>query len=84
MECATLFVASYKYKLPLGALLMVSDLPLNRHGIKTKESAKFVYETYMADHVDKGVETLTRLSTHPRLKKRLGRAGFFRTQAKNS
>ena len=30
MECATLFMASYSYRLPLGALLLISDLPLSR------------------------------------------------------
>lgn len=58
MECATLFAASYKRKFTLGALLLVSDLPLNLDGIKTKRSSEFVYETYMADHVNKGVEIL--------------------------
>ncbi|MGE3954205.1 MAG: AMP nucleosidase [Parachlamydiales bacterium] len=60
MECATLFLASYRHKLPLGALLLVSDLPLARDGIKTKESSKFVFDTYMADHVEMGVEILHR------------------------
>lgn len=55
MECATLFAASYKRKFTLGALLLVSDLPLNRNGVKTKESSAHVFETYMPDHVEKGV-----------------------------
>lgn len=55
MECATLFSASYKYKFTLGALLLISDLPLNNHGIKTKEISNMVYEKYTKDHVDKGV-----------------------------
>lgn len=58
MECATLFAASYKRKFTLGALLLVSDLPLNADGIKTKRSSEFVYETYMADHVEKGIQVL--------------------------
>ncbi|MBS3904640.1 MAG: AMP nucleosidase [Simkania sp.] len=55
MECATLFAASYKRKFTLGALLLISDLPLNRNGIKTKKSSDFVYERYMPDHIEKGV-----------------------------
>jgi AMP nucleosidase len=58
MECATLFAASYKRKLTLGALLLVSDLPLNKDGIKTKQSAKMIYDTYAADHVEKGIKIL--------------------------
>jgi len=58
MECATLFSASYKYKFNLGALLLISDLPLEPKGIKTKESSEKVYGSYTADHVEKGVRIL--------------------------
>lgn len=58
MECATLFAASYKRRLTLGALLLISDLPLNSNGIKTKKKAEFVYDNYTADHVEKGVQIL--------------------------
>ena len=60
MECATLFSASYKRKFTLGALLLVSDLPLNRDGIKTKESSQKVYDQYTSDHVEKGIKILHR------------------------
>ena len=58
MECATLFTASYKRKFTLGALLLISDLPLNNDGVKTKKSSAIVFENYMPDHVEKGVEIL--------------------------
>lgn len=58
MECATLFMASYKRKFTLGALLLISDLPLNRNGVKTKKSSAHVFETYMPDHVEKGAAIL--------------------------
>lgn len=58
MECATLFVASYKRKFTLGALLLISDLPLNRDGLKTKKSASLLYENHMKDHVEKGIQVL--------------------------
>lgn len=61
MECATLFMASYSHKLPLGALLLISDLPLDRDGIKTKKSSEFVFQTYTADHVEKGVKMMKAL-----------------------
>ncbi len=62
MECATLFIASYKHKLPLGALLLVSDLPLNKDGIKTKESSKKVFAQYTSDHVELGVKSMKYLN----------------------
>jgi AMP nucleosidase len=58
MECATLFAASYKRKFTLGALLLVSDLPLNQDGIKTKQSSQWVYDNFSADHVEKGIKIL--------------------------
>jgi AMP nucleosidase len=54
MECATLFMASYSYKLPLGALLLISDLPLDPEGIKTKKSSESVYAKHTAEHVELG------------------------------
>lgn len=61
MECATLFMASYRYKLPLGALLLISDLPLSREGIKTKLSSAEVYAKHTREHVELGVKTLRTL-----------------------
>lgn len=61
MECATLFAASYRYKLPLGALLLISDLPLSREGIKTKKSSESVFSRHTGDHVDKGIKVLHEL-----------------------
>lgn len=61
MECATLFTASYYYRLPLGALLLISDLPLSRDGIKTKKSSESVYSQFTSDHVEKGVTILRSL-----------------------
>jgi len=58
MECATLFIAGYSHKLPLGALLLVSDLPLMHEGIKTKKSSEHVFQTFTADHVEKGVAVM--------------------------
>jgi len=58
MECATLFAASYKRKFTLGSLLLVSDLPLNKDGIKTKQSSQWVFDNFTADHVEKGVRIL--------------------------
>jgi AMP nucleosidase len=61
MECATLFIAGYSHKLPLGALLLISDLPLNQDGIKTKKSSEHVFQTFTNDHVEKGVKIMKAL-----------------------
>ncbi len=62
MECATLFMASYRYKLPLGALLLISDLPMRREGIKTKQSSAHVYAQYTPQHVEAGIKVLKDLN----------------------
>ena len=58
MECATLFMASYRYKLPLGALLLISDLPLAADGVKTKKSSEAVYLNFTKSHVEDGVKII--------------------------
>lgn len=58
MECATLFMASYSYKIPLGALLLISDLPLDPDGIKTKKSSEEVFKKHTSEHVDLGIDVL--------------------------
>lgn len=74
MECATLFIAGYSHKLPLGSLLLISDLPLNRAGIKTKKSSEHVFQTYTRDHVEKGIKMLKALDIALRSEAR----GIFR------
>ncbi len=61
MECATLFAAAYRRGLPLGALLLISDLPLDTEGIKTKESATKIFKAHTEQHVETGVAILQRL-----------------------
>ncbi|MDZ4678651.1 MAG: AMP nucleosidase [Oligoflexia bacterium] len=59
MECATLFVTSFACKVPCGALLLVSDLPLKR--IKTKASANRVFRDYTDNHLEIGVQAMTEI-----------------------
>lgn len=61
MECATLFMAGYYHKLPVGALLLISDLPLDKEGIKTKKSSANVFARYTIDHVEIGVKVMNAL-----------------------
>ncbi|MDA8773507.1 AMP nucleosidase [Chlamydiia bacterium] len=58
MECATLFIAGYRYKINIGSLLLVSDLPLENTGVKTQESAAKVFDEYANNHVDVGMEIM--------------------------
>lgn len=68
MECATLFTASYSHHLPLGALLLVSDLPFSPDGIKTKKSNELIFSNFVPDHIEKGIKIIHELDKIPRLK----------------
>lgn len=62
MESATLFVAGFASKVPIGALLLVSDLPLRRGGIKTKKSAKAVFRQYTDLHLEIGIKAMSEIA----------------------
>lgn len=58
METATLLTAGFANKIPTGALLMVSDKPMEEDGIKTEESDRLVTQKFAGDHVLLGIEAL--------------------------
>ncbi|WP_106827984.1 AMP nucleosidase [Parabacteroides pacaensis] len=58
METATLFTAGFVNEIPTGALLMVSDKPLDIGGIKTQESDQMVTQQFVQEHVDLGIDAL--------------------------
>jgi len=68
MECATLFTASYSHRLPLGALLLISDIPLTPKGVKTKQSSEHIFKTFMPEHINLGIQIVKNLQTIDRLK----------------
>lgn len=62
METATLFIAGFASKVPIGALLLVSDLPLRRGGIKTKKSAKKVFRQFTDVHLEIGIQAMSEIA----------------------
>jgi AMP nucleosidase len=62
METATLFVAGFASKVPIGALLLVSDLPLKRGGIKTKRSASAVFRNFTDQHLELGIRAMSEIA----------------------
>lgn len=58
MEIATLFAVGYAKALPTAALMLVSDLPLRKGGIKTRESGRGVMDTYAEQHLELGIDVL--------------------------
>lgn len=61
MECATLFAAGYRRNFPVGALLLISDLPFRKSGIKTKAIGNYVLSNYSLDHIEKGIRIIEAL-----------------------
>jgi AMP nucleosidase len=61
MECATLFVTGFAVKVAIGALMLVSDLPLTKEGIKTKSSANKVFAEYTKSHLEQGIKACQEL-----------------------
>lgn len=61
MESATIFTASFKNKIPAGALLLVSDQPMIPEGVKTEESDLIVSEIYTELHLHIGIDLLKQL-----------------------
>lgn len=62
METATLFSVGFASKVPIGALLLVSDLPLKRGGIKTRDSANSVFRRFTDLHIEIGIEAMSEIA----------------------
>lgn len=58
METATLFTCGFANKIPVGALLLVSDNPMTPEGVKTIESDNLITANYVQTHVKIGIEAL--------------------------
>lgn len=66
METATLFTVGFHNGIPTGALLLISDMPLQDDGIKTAEGDKVTTAKYVEDHLRIGIKSLTSLQTGSR------------------
>ena len=58
METATLFTTGLANRIPVGALLLVSDQPMVPEGIKTEESDQQVTRDFVKRHIEIGVESM--------------------------
>lgn len=62
METATIFTVGFTNKIPHGALLLVSDLPMTPEGVKTAVGDAKVKERYTELHVEIGIDALIELA----------------------
>lgn len=64
MELATLYSVAYKYEVPIGSVMLVSDMPLQRRGIKDKDRQREIYAKYMNSHIDIGLDAVYKLNAN--------------------
>ena len=63
METATIFTVGFKNHIPTGALLLVSDIPMIPEGVKTEDNDKKVTVDHASQHLQMGIDALTKLMT---------------------
>lgn len=61
MESATLLTAGFANKIPTGALLLITDKPLEEDGVKTEESDRYVTQKFVDEHVVLGIKALQQM-----------------------
>ena len=61
METATVFVVGFANGIPHGALLLVSDNPMQPEGVKTEKSDKNVTKKFVEKHLEIGIDSLQEL-----------------------
>ena len=61
METATVFTVAFANKIPSGALLLVSDIPMIPEGVKTEENDKLVTKNFVGQQLQIGIDSLKQL-----------------------
>src|SRR6266567_4406323 len=61
METATIFITGFYNEIPTGALLLVSDQPMQPEGVKTAASDAKVTQQFLDKHLRIGIDSLKQL-----------------------
>jgi AMP nucleosidase len=64
METATIFAAGFANRIPVGALLLVSDQPMIPEGVKTEASDAKISAEFVERHIQVGIEALRLIRRH--------------------
>lgn len=64
MELATLFTVAYRYEVPIGSIMLVSDMPLQRRGVKDKKVSEEIYASFMETHLEIGIDAVSKLTAN--------------------
>jgi len=63
MELATLFSVAYHYEIPIGSIMLVSDMPLQRRGIKDRKLHDEIYSEHMETHLDIAMDAIEHINS---------------------
>lgn len=61
MEISALFSVGYAMGKPVGAVMLVSDMPLMRSGVKTTNSTDNILKEHSKQHLDLGIQSIKNL-----------------------
>jgi len=64
MELATLFSVAYRYEVPIGSIMLVSDMPLQKRGIKDKTLYSKIFSAYMDTHLEIAMDALSKINSN--------------------
>jgi AMP nucleosidase len=64
MELATLFSVAYRYEVPIGSVMLVSDMPLQKRGIKDKKLYKKIYSEFMESHLEIALDATSKINSN--------------------
>ena len=64
MELATLFSVAYCYEVPIGSIMLVSDMPLQKRGIKDKKRHEEIYADFMEVHLEIGIDAVRKIEAN--------------------
>ena len=64
MELATLFSVAYRHEVPIGSVMLVSDMPLQKRGIKDKKLYNKIFSSYMDTHLDIALDAVAKINSN--------------------
>lgn len=70
MELATLLTVAYHYEVPIGSIMLVSDMPLKKRGVKDKKLSEKIYDEYLELHLDLAMDAVNNIQSQWQLVER--------------
>jgi AMP nucleosidase len=64
MKLATLFSVAYRYEVPIRSITLVSDMPLQKRGIKDKKLYSKLYSEILDTHFDIGLDAAAKVDAN--------------------